>query len=41
MLMESAVDAGQLHARVEDLRMERDAWRAEAERLEARNSRRA
>ncbi|SDA28920.1 hypothetical protein SAMN02799622_04372 [Methylobacterium sp. UNC378MF] len=41
MLMESAVDAGQLHARVEDLRMERDAWRAEAERLEARNGRRA
>ncbi|KAA0121494.1 hypothetical protein CIW48_23090 [Methylobacterium sp. P1-11] len=41
MLMESAVDAGQLHARVEDLRMERDAWRAEAERLEARSGRRA
>ncbi|WP_238232686.1 hypothetical protein [Methylobacterium thuringiense] len=39
LLVETAVDAGELHARMEDLqadlieaRAERDAWRAEAER---------
>ena len=41
MLMETAVDAGQLHARIQDLQAECDAWRAEAERLEARALRRA
>ena len=41
MLMETAIDAGQLHARVEALGAERDAWRAEAERLAARGARTA
>ncbi|MBP28534.1 hypothetical protein [Methylobacterium sp.] len=41
MLMETAVDAGQLHARIQDLQAECDAWRAEAARLEARALRRA
>ena len=36
MLMETAIDAGQLHARIEAVQGERDAWRAEAERLGAR-----
>jgi regulator of replication initiation timing len=36
MLMETAIDAGQLHARVEELLGQRDAWRAEAERLSTR-----
>ncbi|ACB28403.1 hypothetical protein [Methylobacterium radiotolerans] len=35
MLMETAIDAGHLHARLEVLQAERDAWRAEAERLQA------
>ncbi|SDO51482.1 hypothetical protein SAMN05216360_12517 [Methylobacterium phyllostachyos] len=39
MLMETAIDAGQLHARIEVVQDERDAWRAEAERLGARNLR--
>ena len=39
--VETAVDAGQLHARIQDLQAECDAWRAEAERLEARALRRA
>ncbi|MGU3544646.1 hypothetical protein [Methylobacterium sp. A52T] len=30
MLMETAIDAGQLHARIQGLEAERDAWRAEA-----------
>ncbi|MDE4915162.1 hypothetical protein PQI07_31610 [Methylobacterium sp. 092160098-2] len=34
MLMETAIDAGQLHARFEAIQSERDAWRAEAERLD-------
>ena len=36
MLMETAIDAGHLHARIEAVQDERDAWRAEAERLNAR-----
>lgn len=32
-LVEAAVDAGELHLQVEKLQAERDAWRAEAERL--------
>jgi uncharacterized coiled-coil DUF342 family protein len=35
MLVETAIDAGQLHARIEALQAERDAWREEAERLRA------
>lgn len=40
MLVETAIDAGQLHARIEalqveltDVRSQRDAWRTEAMRL--------
>ena len=33
MLVETAIDAGQLHARIEAVQAERDAWRAEAEQL--------
>ncbi|MCJ2091252.1 hypothetical protein MKK67_01835 [Methylobacterium sp. J-072] len=33
MLMETAIDAGHLHARIEAVQAERDSWRAEAERL--------
>ena len=33
MLVETAIDAGNLHARIEAVVAERDAWRAEAERL--------
>lgn len=36
LLMETAIDAGHLHARIETVQAERDAWRAEAERLGAR-----
>lgn len=32
MLVETAIDAGQLHARIEVLQDERNAWREEAER---------
>lgn len=32
MLVETAIDAGNLHVLVEALRTERDAWRQEAER---------
>ena len=39
MLMETAIDAGHLHARIEAVQDERDAWRAEAERTNARNMR--
>jgi hypothetical protein len=35
MLMETAVDAGNLYERLEAVQIERDAWRAEAERLRA------
>ena len=33
MLMEAAVDAGNLYERLEAVQIECDAWRAEAERL--------
>ncbi|MCJ2059187.1 hypothetical protein MKL09_21930 [Methylobacterium sp. J-048] len=36
MLVETAIDAGNMHALVEAMRTERDAWQAEAERLGAR-----
>ncbi|MDP4026707.1 hypothetical protein Q8W71_29300 [Methylobacterium sp. NEAU 140] len=39
MLMETALDAGNPHALIEAMVVERDAWRAEAERLGARASR--
>ncbi|MCJ2016858.1 hypothetical protein MKK84_05350 [Methylobacterium sp. E-065] len=32
MLMETAIDAGHLHARIEAVQDERNAWREEAER---------
>lgn len=32
MLVETAIDAGNMHALVEAMRTERDAWRDEAER---------
>lgn len=36
MLVETAIDAGRLHGRIEAVQAERDAWRAEAERLAER-----
>ena len=36
MLVETAIDAGNLHALIEATRTECDAWRAEVERLERR-----
>ncbi|MEE7504896.1 hypothetical protein ACLBXO_25240 [Methylobacterium sp. C33D] len=36
MLMETAIDAGQLHARIQGLEAERAAWRAEAGHRDAR-----
>ena len=36
MLLETAIDAGSLHAQVEALMAERDAWRHEAERPRSR-----
>ena len=39
MLMETAIDAGHLHARIEVVQDERDAWRDEAERLRVRPAR--
>ena len=41
MLMETAIDAGHLHARIEAVQDERDAWQEEAERLQAQVMRRA
>lgn len=41
MLVETAIDAGNMHALVEAMRTERDAWREEAERLRAQAMRRA
>ena len=41
MLMETAIDAGHQHARIEAVQDERDAWREEAERLQAQALRRA
>jgi hypothetical protein len=32
MLVETAIDAGNVHARIEAVQIECDAWRAEAER---------
>ena len=39
MLIETAIDAGNLHARIETIQAERDAWREEAERLGAQSIR--
>lgn len=39
MLMETAIDAGNMHALVEAMRTERDAWQDKAERLRTRNLR--
>ncbi|MCJ2124472.1 hypothetical protein [Methylobacterium sp. J-077] len=36
MLMETAIDAGNLHAMIEAVQVERDAWRDEAGRLSGR-----
>lgn len=33
LLMDTAIDAGHLHARIEAVQVERDAWRVEAGRL--------
>ena len=41
MLIETAIDAGHLHARLEAMQAERDAWRAETEQLAARGARTA
>jgi F0F1-type ATP synthase membrane subunit b/b' len=41
LLLETAIEAGQLHARLEALQTERDAWRAEAERRAGRRARSA
>ena len=40
MLVETAIDAGNLHALIEAVQVERDAWKAEAERLARRDMRR-
>jgi Tfp pilus assembly protein PilN len=39
MLMETAIDAGHRHARIEAVQDERDAWREGAERLKVRPAR--
>lgn len=36
ILVETAIDAGHLHARIGAVEAERDAWRAEAEGLQQR-----
>jgi hypothetical protein len=41
MLVETAIDAGNMHTLVEAMRTERDAWREEAELLQAQLARRA
>lgn len=41
MLVETAIDAGNLHALIEAVQSERDAWRAEAEAFRARITRSA
>jgi hypothetical protein len=41
MLMVTAIDAGNLHALIEAVQVERDTWRDEAARLSARNIRSA
>ena len=38
MLMETTIDAGHLHARIEAVQDERDAWRDEAERFRIRSA---
>lgn len=38
MLVETAIDASNMHTLVEVIRTERDAWREEAERVNARPS---
>ena len=37
MPMETAIDAGHLHARIEAMQTERNVWREEAERLGTRH----
>ena len=39
MLMETAIDTGNLHALIEAVQADRDAWREEAGRLGARKRR--
>ncbi|MCJ2097408.1 hypothetical protein [Methylobacterium sp. E-046] len=39
LLMETAIDAGHLHARIEAVQAERDVWREEAERAQVRPAR--
>ncbi|MCJ2067255.1 hypothetical protein MKK75_00265 [Methylobacterium sp. J-030] len=41
MLVETAIDAGNMHALVEAIRTERDAWREETARLQAQTIRSA
>ena len=41
MLVETAIDAGNMHALVEAMSTERDAWQEEAERLHGQAMRRA
>ena len=41
MLVETAIDAGNMHALVEAMRIERDAWQEEAEQLRMRSVRSA
>jgi len=41
MLVETATDAGNMHALVEAMRIERDAWQEEAEQLRMRSVRSA
>ncbi|WP_267360799.1 MULTISPECIES: hypothetical protein [unclassified Methylobacterium] len=41
MLVETSIDAGNMHALVEAMRTERGAWQEEAERLQAQALRRA
>ena len=41
MLVETAIDAGNMHTLVEAMQIERDAWREEAEMLTAANLRMA
>jgi hypothetical protein len=41
MVVETAIDAGNMHALVEAMRIERDAWREEAERVRYDQQRRS
>jgi pyridoxal/pyridoxine/pyridoxamine kinase len=41
MLVETAIDAGNMYALIEAMRTERDVWQEEAERLQRRDARRA